>query len=643
MEIIRAEGLTKRFKLISAVVDVELAVERGEVFGVIGPNGAGKTTLIQLLCGLMNPTAGRATVFGIDTVHEVEAIRQRIGYVSQDFTLYGSLTVEENLDFFADLFGVLAANREQRKERLLSWSRLTPYRTRRAERLSGGMQKKLHLCSTLIHEPEVLFLDEPTTGVDPVSRRELWEILYELVGRGLTLVVATPYMDEAERCHRVALMHRGRILRCDTPETLRNEIDEEAWDLRARTFARGQEALERTEIPVRIHRIGDHLHFLAPKGRDLGAEVRRFSEEGEVEDLQLRRVALTMEDVFVSVVSKAMNAESHAGSPGEVTFGPVGASTNGVAVRLDGLTKTFGNFTAVDHVSLSVNRGEVFGFIGPNGSGKTTTIRMLCGLLAPSAGRGEVLGHDVFHHSHRIKPRIGYMSQRFSLYNDLTVEENLAFFGGGYGLPPGRLAERTGWVLEMAGLRGDERRLAGELSGGVKQRLALGCAVLHEPEIIFLDEPTAGVDPLSRREFWNLIGSLAAAGVTVFVTTHYMDEAENCHRLGLIYYGRLIAVGSPQTLKDGMRADVMLELECADPFTALRLLRTQPSLSRASFFGRRIHILVEDAGEATPLIRQTLKLGGLTIDHLEPIPFSLEDLFVIFIEMEQQGRREARA
>lgn len=643
MEVIKAESLTKRFKTTPAVVDVDIAVNRGEVFGLIGPNGAGKTTLIQLLTGLLDPTAGRATVFGIDTVREVEAIRQRIGYVSQDFTLYGSLTVEENLDFFADLFGVPAKDREQRKEHLLTWSRLAPFRKRRAGRLSGGMQKKLHLCSTLIHEPEVLFLDEPTTGVDPVSRRELWEILYELVGRSLTLLVATPYMDEAERCHRVALMHRGRILRCDTPETLRNEIDEEAWELRARTIAHGQEILKKTEIPVRMHRIGDHLHFLAPKGRDLAAELQNFSGGGDAEDLRLRRVSLTMEDVFVSVVSKAAAEESPPGRPGEVPLGQANASTDGAAVRLDGLTKRFGDFTAVDQVSLSVNRGEVFGFLGPNGSGKTTTIRMLCGLLAPSAGRGDVLGYDVLRQSHRIKPRIGYMSQHFSLYNDLTVKENLAFFGGGYGLPPRRLAERTAWVLKMAGLRGDERRLAGELSGGAKQRLALGCAALHDPEIIFLDEPTAGVDPLSRREFWDLIGSLAAAGVTVFVTTHYMDEAENCHRLGLIYYGRLIAVGSPQTLKDGMRAGVMLELECPDPFTALRLLRTEPSLSRASFFGRRIHILVEDADEAEPLIRETLKGEGLTVDHLEVIPFSLEDLFVTFIEMEEQGRRETRA
>ncbi len=310
-------------------------------------------------------------------------------------------------------------------------------------------------------------------------------------------------------------------------------------------------------------------------------------------------------------------------------------------VRLDGLTKAFGDFVAVNNVSLSVNQGEVFGFLGPNGSGKTTTIRMLCGLLAPSAGRGEVLGHDVLRGGRQIKSRIGYMSQRFSLYNDLTVEENLAFFGGAYGLSPQRLAERMALVLEMAGLKGEKRRLVRELSGGVKQRLALGCAVLHEPEILFLDEPTAGVDPLSRREFWDLISALAQAGVTVFVTTHYMDEAENCHRLGFIYEGRLIAVGSPQGLKDGMKAGVMLEVECRKPFIALRLLRSHPALSHANLLGRRLHVLVDDAVVAEPMIRETLKEGGIVVEHLEQIPFSLEDLFVIFVDMEEQRRRES--
>jgi ABC-2 type transport system ATP-binding protein len=359
-------------------------------------------------------------------------------------------------------------------------------------------------------------------------------------------------------------------------------------------------------------------------------------EAGDSADLHLRRVALTMEDVFVAVTTRAAAEGSQ--TPRDSALSPPAVRTNAdeIAVRLQGLTRTFGDFVAVNNVSLSVKRGEVFGFLGPNGSGKTTTIRMLCGLLPPSAGHGEVLGQDVGRQSRRIKSRIGYMSQRFSLYHNLTVGENLAFFGGGYGLSHRRLVERMAWVLEMAGLRGEERRLVRELSGGVKQRLALGCALLHAPEILFLDEPTAGVDPLSRREFWELISRLAAAGVTVFVTTHYMDEAENCHRLGLIYQGRLVAVGSPQALKDSIQAGVLLELECREPFTALCLLRAQPSLAQASLFGRRLHVLVEDAVTAEPVLHNTLKAAGLAVEHLEQIPFSLEDLFVLLIEREEQ-------
>ncbi len=636
---IEARGLTRRFGTATAVDGIDLTVGRGEVFGLVGPGAAGKTTLIQLLAALLDPTAGTAAVLGRDVVRDAPALRQRIGYLSQAFTLYGTLSVEENIDFFADLYGVPPAERERRKASLLAWSRLAPFRTRRAGRLSGGMQKKLHLCCTLVHEPELLFLDEPTTGVDPVSRRELWEFLYDLVGRGLTLVVATPYMDEAERCHRVALLDRGRVLRCDTPEALRAGVREAVFELRAPSVRPVHERLTRAGLGVACYLVGERLHLLAPEGTDVAALVRGLLPAGEGADLDIERVAPTMEDVFISVVTAA-GARPAARRPAFVSAGLAPVAVAEVAVCLEGLTRTFGDFVAVDHVSLSVMRGEVFGFLGSNGSGKTTTIRMLLGLLAPSAGRGEVLGHDLTRRDRRLRARIGYMSQRFSLYDDLTVAENLAFFGRGYGLAPRRLAERAAWVVEMAGLRGEERRLARVLSGGVKQRLALGCAILHEPEIVFLDEPTAGGDPLSRREFWDAIAAMASAGTTVFVTTHYLDEAEHCHRLALIHQGRLLAIGSPQALKDEMRAGVMLDLACGDPPAALRLLRAEPALARASLFGRRLHVLVDDPGETQAAIRATLAAAEVPVERLEPIPFSLEDLFVIFIDMAEQGRRE---
>jgi ABC-2 type transport system ATP-binding protein len=640
---VATRGLTKRFGTTTAVDAVDLDVAPGEIFGLVGPNGAGKTTLLQLLAGLLDPTAGDATVLGADVVRDIRALQPRIGYVSQEFTLYGTLSVDENLEFFASLYGIPPAARERRKADLLAWSRLTRFRERRAAKLSGGMQKKLHLCCTLIHQPELLLLDEPTMGVDPVSRRELWEILHDLVGRGLTLVVTTPYMDEAEQCHRVALMDRGTIVRCDTPDALRAGVSEAVWELRTAAPAEVREQLGRSGLPVHTHLMGDRLHILAPDRPDVTAALRDRLAPAAGPPASLRRVPPSMEDVFVSMVRRAdagPRASQRAATPSSAA---ARTADGGPAVHLEDLSRRFGDFVAVDRVSLEVARGEVFGFLGPNGSGKTTTIRMLCGLLPPSGGRAEVLGEDVRRQGRRIKARIGYMSQRFSLYHDLTVQENLAFFGGGYGLSRRQLAERTAWVLEMTGLAGDERRRARELSGGTRQRLALGCAILHAPAILFLDEPTAGVDPLARREFWDLIGALAAAGTTVFVTTHYLDEAEHCHRLGLMYQGRLVAEGSPQELKDRMRAGVMLEVTCREPLRGLRLLRQEPALAAASLFGRRLHVLVEDPAAAEPLVRTVLGQAGLDVDEIEPIPVSLEDLFVLFIEMEDQGRRERGA
>ena len=638
MVIIQARDLTKSFKQTEAVVNIDLDVEDGEIFGLVGPNGAGKTTLIQLLAGLLDQTSGSAIVLGFDTRRNSEAIRQVIGYVSQEFSLYGSLSVAENLDFFADLYGVPVAARDARKAKLLAWSRLSAFRDRRAEKLSGGMQKKLHLCCTLIHEPKILFLDEPTAGVDPVSRRELWEILNDLVADGLTLVVTTPYMDEAEQCHRVAFLNHGRMLACDSPDALKKRITEAVWELRSEALPQTRKLIDDTELPIRSHLHGDSVRILAPAELDIAAELRRITGTAQT---GLRQVSPNMEDVFVSIVGGADSEVALASSrAAEVSLRQADTACDGVAIRVERLTKVFGNFVAVENVSLSVARGEVFGFLGPNGSGKTTTIRMLCGLLPPSSGYGEVLGQDVGRQGAKIKSRIGYMSQRFSLYNDLTVLENLAFFGGGYGVPSQFFNERSQRILEMCGLEGQERRLARELSGGVKQRLALGCAILHEPEVVFLDEPTAGSDPISRWHFWDLIGELAAQGVAIFVTTHYLDEAENCHRVGLMYQGRLVALGSPQGLKDGMKAGVMVEVQCRERLKALHLLRSVPSLGRASLFGSRVHLLVEDASQAEVEVRRKLESEGISVDRFEPIPFSLEDLFVIFIGMEEQRRRE---
>lgn len=485
-------NLSKRFGALTAVDGLTLSVAKGELFGLVGSDGAGKTTTLRMLSGVMDAGSGERQVLGC-SASDLTAVQGRIGYMSQRFGLYPDLTVGENIRFFADLFGVADAERKTRIERLLGFSGLAPFSGRQAAKLSGGMKQKLGLCCALIHKPELLLLDEPTNGVDPVSRRDFWRILAELQTEGVTIIVATAYLDEAARCDRVGLLHNGRLIACGSPADLT-----------------GNGAVTLNDLVI------------GKIGGDLTPPFMKGGPEG------------------ISPLQQKSN-------PPQSPFRKGG--NEDIAVSLNHLTRRFGDFTAVDRVSLEVPRGQIFGFLGPNGAGKSTTIRMLCGILAPTSGSGRVADFDIATQPELIKENIGYMSQRFSLYEDLTVEENIAFYAGVYRLAKDKREERTEWVIRMAGLAERRRSKAGELSGGWRQRLALGCAILHEPPIVFLDEPTSGVDPLSRRKFWELIYSLAEGGVTVFVTTHYMDEAEYCDRLALIYRGQLIAVGTPLELK----------------------------------------------------------------------------------------------
>ncbi|HEX9828803.1 MAG TPA: ABC transporter ATP-binding protein [Bacteroidota bacterium] len=310
--------------------------------------------------------------------------------------------------------------------------------------------------------------------------------------------------------------------------------------------------------------------------------------------------------------------------------------TNGYAVTVEGLTKRFGSFTAVENMSFNVKRGEVFGFLGPNGAGKSTTIRMLCGLLDPTSGSAVVGGYHIGRQSDLVKENIGYMSQRFSLYEDLTVEQNIHFFGGVYGLEGQRLRERKEWAIQMAGLSGKETMLTDNLSGGWKQRLALGCAILHEPSIVFLDEPTGGVDPISRRDFWDLIYTLSHNGVTVFVTTHYMDEAEHCNTIGFIYAGKLVALGSPTELKHRLNRYKIFEVQSEKPVEAMELLQEQKWVTETSIFGSSFHVSTADITNAKTRIRGVLDGKSLAVHRLEQITPSLEDVFIHLIAEEDQ-------
>jgi ABC-2 type transport system ATP-binding protein len=308
------------------------------------------------------------------------------------------------------------------------------------------------------------------------------------------------------------------------------------------------------------------------------------------------------------------------------------AASAETVVEVHDLEKRFGTFRAVAGVSFSVRRGEIFGFLGPNGAGKSTTIRMLCGLIAPTSGRGQVAGFDIVRDTERIKSRIGYMSQKFSLYDELTVEENIDFYSGIYRLPREKKAARKDWVLTMAGLRDHRSARTANLSGGWKQRLALGCAVLHEPPILFLDEPTSGVDPNSRRQFWDLIYELSGQGVTVFVTTHYMEESEYCDRLGIIYRGELIALGTPRALKTEHMSEAVLELDCDRPNDAMAAIEALPEVKEVALYGKGLHAVAPDAAAATAAIRAALAAGGFRLDRLERITPTLEDVFVSLIE-----------
>ncbi|MDP2743979.1 MAG: ATP-binding cassette domain-containing protein [Dehalococcoidia bacterium] len=635
---IETSGLQKRYGKVHAVSGLDLRVERGEIFGLVGADGAGKTTTIQMLCTLSLPSAGKASILGMDTVEQAASIRERIGYMSERFNLYPTLTVEENLDFFARLRNIPRDAIEQRKKELLSFCRLEPFRRRQAEHLSGGMQKKLALACSLIHEPEVIFLDEPTTGIDPVSRRDFWKIITGFLSRGITVLVSTPYLDEAERFNRVAFMHQGQVIACDTPQRLKTKMAGEILEIRASPVPRAVATLGQAPFCGVPHLFGDTIHVVVDDAGKRRPEVEKLLEREGVTIESVRPVLPSLEDAFVI---RLAGPETKTASPGpHKDFTGAPAQEHGrsaVTVRVSELTRRFGDFAAVDRVSFEVRRGEIFGLLGPNGSGKTTTIRMITGLLAPTSGSALVLGQDMAREAGVVHSKMGYMSQKFSLFTDLTVEENMNLYGGLYGLSASQLEERKKWVLDMAGLRGKEKLMPLELSGGWKQRLALGCTIIHGPEVIFLDEPTAGVDPLSRRSFWELIQELAFKGTTMFITTHYMDEAEHCHRLGLMYRGKLVALGSPLQLKTERVKGQLAEVVSSDYARALQLLSADARYRQVSLFGSTIHVTVDDATTASPEIKGLLESGNVSVYSVSRIPFAMEDVFISLVE-EHEGQ-----
>jgi drug efflux transport system ATP-binding protein len=631
---IRVRGLTKRYGAVQAVRGIDLDVCAGEIFGLIGPDGAGKTSTFQILGGVMEATSGTAELLG----QPAREARAFVGYLTQAFSLYQDLSVAENLRYVGELRRVARPEIETRGRRYLTMFGMDRFAGRLAGRLSGGMKQKLALACALVAEPRILLLDEPTTGVDPVSRREFWDALAQLSSQGITILLATPYLDEAERCHRVALMHEGRIHRTGTPAELRHGLGLERLEVRAADLRRAQAALAKRPGIVDVQRFGDRLDVMVRDVREGERAVREALSAAHLGVHGVRAAAPTLENTFVSIL-RSLEGEAHIpefpGRPGDVGPDPA------VAIGARGLRKVFGRFEAVKGVDLEVRYGEVYGLLGANGAGKTTTIKMLCGLLEPSAGMVQLAGERGRLRSESVRQQVGYMSQKFSLYDDLTVEENLDFFAGVYGVPPERREERKRWVLDFAGLEGRGGQLTGSLPGGWKQRVAFGAAIMHEPRVLFLDEPTSGVDPIARRAFWAMINHLADRGTAILVTTHYLEEAEQCNRLGFMVAGELVAEGTPSGVKAAQGGRV-LEIRTDQPQRAVGVLKAEMEPWRVSLFGDRLHVIIEgDAQTEARQLAARLEREAIRLLEATEQDYSLEDVFLVIVERNQRadGRR----
>jgi ABC-2 type transport system ATP-binding protein len=632
---IRLRNLWKRYGSIEAVRGINLEVGDGEIFGLIGPDGAGKTSIFQIIAGVMEATAGTAEVFGLPA----REARSQTGYLTQAFSLYPDLTVMENIRYIGDLRRVPPDEISRRGHRYLQMFDMDRFANRLAGRLSGGMKQKLALACALVPQPRVLLLDEPTTGVDPVSRREFWDTLTHLAAQGLTVLVATPYLDEAERCHRVVLVHRGETQQMGTPAELRASVHAKRLEIRTPNLAQAEQALSplsgsRDGI-VDIQRFGDRLDVLVRSPEEAKATLEERMGAVGLAIEEMRTDEPTLENTFVLRLRNLGQEVQQDPFPGRQNYENLRGQ---IAIGAVDISKQFGTFSAVKNLNLQVRYGEIYGLLGANGAGKTTTIKMLCGLLEPTRGRVQLAGeHDM--RSESVRQQIGYMSQKFSLYDDLSIEENLDFFAGVYGVPELEREEKKKWVLSFSGLEGKQHQVTASLPGGWKQRVAFGAAIMHEPSVLFLDEPTSGVDPLARRAFWRMINRLADTGTAVLVTTHYLEESEQCNRLGLMAAGELVAEGSPSEIK-GRQAGHLLEFIVDQPQRAADLLKHDGETWRVSLFADRLHVITEENVErGKQETAKKLEANGVRVINVREGRFSMEDVFSSIVQKaRQQGK-----
>ncbi|MEQ1636326.1 MAG: ATP-binding cassette domain-containing protein [Methylococcales bacterium] len=631
--IITLSGFVKRYKQKVAVNAVDLSVKRGEIYGLIGPDGSGKSSLMKAIAGVMSFEQGTLDVLGvrIDSEASAEQIKGRLGFMPQGLglNLYGNLSIEENIDFFAQLRQVSPEQLAERKEKLLTMTRLDKFRDRPMKNLSGGMKQKLGLVCTLIHQPELVILDEPTTGVDPVSRRDFWAILADLLREhGITALVSTAYMDEAARFQRLSLMYNGQILAAGEPDA----ISQQAKGCLVELVAEPQmEALKLLKVQfAQIESIAERIRvFVDNTAASEGVNVVTDLLTG-VDIKTIRAFDVELEDAFIALLRQGSLAEQVNQVTSIPRFDKPLPDDKSIAIEAKQLTRDFDQFRSVDHINFTVKQGEIFGLLGANGAGKTTAIKMLTGILPPSEGEGQVAGADMRNAGQTIKERIGYMSQAFSLYLDLTVMENIRLYASIYGVKRQILKQRLEWVIQIAGLQAVTGQLAGSLPMGIRQRLALGCALVHQPGVLFLDEPTSGVDPIGRRHFWDILVHLARVEqVAILVTTHYMSEAEHCDHLALMYAGRVIADDSPvnmiQALQD--EAGQLLDILTDNPLAALTLLE-QTDFKGVALFGKHIHLLAIAIEGVEKQIRELLDKQAIKLIALSVHAPTLEDVFV---------------
>lgn len=620
--VVDAQALSKSYGPVTALDAVNFEVRPGEIFGFIGADGAGKTTAFRIIAGVLAPGKGSVQVLGTTP----RDARPGVGYLTQPFSLYPDLSVDENLNYAGGLREVPPKEFEERRERYFKLFELIKFTDRLAGRLSGGMKQKLALSCALIPDPKLLLLDEPTTGVDPVTRRDFWDALTSLATGGMSIVVATPYLDEAERCHRIALMERGKIYDIDSPARFRSKMGVTRLEVKVEPLANAEDVLAASPEAQDVQRFGDRLDVMAANPDAAEVDLRQRAESNGLRVTEIRRSQPTLENAFVGELRKMRGAQHippfpHPSPP---------LKRKDIVIGAKDLNKRFGSFQAVKNFQLEIRNGDIYGLLGANGAGKTTSIKIICGLIDPTSGSVTLMGKSKGLRAASVRSRIGYMSQKFALYDDLTIGENLDFYARLYGVDESVREERKRWVLESAELKEEAGMLTKSLPGGWKQRVAFGAAVMHEPEAIFLDEPTSGVDPLARRAMWRMINEFADRGAGVLVVTHYLEEAEQCNRLGFMVAGEIISQGSPSEVKAGMKGS-LYEIEADHPDRALDVLRKKFGASRVSLFGDRLHLVTED-DEQKRIASSILAEAGVKILAEKPIEFSLEDVFISLIE-----------